>query len=420
MTLGLGIGLSDAWRLDSGGFFSGATLDMGFARGAYLGATPANLSVTRASTAYADDTFGNWTSFGSNVARITNKGLLVEESRTNSIRNNTMQGAAAGSPGTLPTNWAISATGLTSEVVAVGAENGVDYIDIHLSGTTGGTSGTIYFESNGNIAATNGQVWTPSGFSKLVAGSLGNITSVRYAIRMNDSGGANLGTVSSNSFTPNSTLTRYGNSVTLNQASTVYTMPGLLFSWSNGVAIDITIRIGWPQVELGAFVTSPIPTTGTAVTRAADSINLTFASVPPLTLYGEAVVNDFGTTDRIVAQLDDESNNNRLNLVCGASDGRFFAVQAVASVSQTRPANITNSSLNTTFKYIAALGASADAAAAANGSAVQTAAPASTVGAMTRLSVGKANSNGQLNGYLRRVACFPSRLSNAQLQALTT
>ena len=44
-----------------------------------------------------------------------------------------------------------------------------------------------------------------------------------------------------------------------------------------GVVVDFTIRIGWPQLELGAFATSPIRTTSAAVTRNTDvptAINL--------------------------------------------------------------------------------------------------------------------------------------------------
>jgi hypothetical protein len=46
-------------------------------------------------------------------------------------------------------------------------------------------------------------------------------------------------------------------------------------SFSAGVAIDITLRIGMPQLEQGAFATSVIPTTTATVTRATDvaSIN---------------------------------------------------------------------------------------------------------------------------------------------------
>ena len=94
-------------------------------------------SITRASTKYAQDLAGVWTEFASGVPAITDRGILIEESRTNQIRNNSMQGAVAGTPGTLPTNWGVSvAGGLTRTVVGTGTENGIEYIDVRVQGTT--------------------------------------------------------------------------------------------------------------------------------------------------------------------------------------------------------------------------------------------------------------------------------------------
>lgn len=48
-------------------------------------------------------------------------GLLVEPQRTNSIRNNSMQGAVAGTPGTPPTNWTMgTANGISREILGLG------------------------------------------------------------------------------------------------------------------------------------------------------------------------------------------------------------------------------------------------------------------------------------------------------------
>src|ERR1044072_2556096 len=85
-----------------------ATIDMDFARGRYFGKTLSDLTFTRALAAYAEDAGGVYTQFGSGAPRITNKGFLIEEARTNSIRNNSAQGATigvVGSGGALPTNW---------------------------------------------------------------------------------------------------------------------------------------------------------------------------------------------------------------------------------------------------------------------------------------------------------------------------
>ncbi len=63
----------------------GATIDMWFARGVYFGASPDNLSVARDQAGYAEDANGNWVHFAKNAARITTKGLLVEDGCTNLV-----------------------------------------------------------------------------------------------------------------------------------------------------------------------------------------------------------------------------------------------------------------------------------------------------------------------------------------------
>jgi hypothetical protein len=63
----------------------GATIDMWFAKSVYFGASPDNLSVVRASLGYGDDETGRWVQFGNDVARITAKGLLIEDGCSNVV-----------------------------------------------------------------------------------------------------------------------------------------------------------------------------------------------------------------------------------------------------------------------------------------------------------------------------------------------
>jgi hypothetical protein len=76
------------------------------------------ITFSRAGSATYTNSTGNRQTAATNEPRfdhdpITGEclGLLVEEQRTNSIRNNTMVGAVAGTPGTLPTNWSATAAG---------------------------------------------------------------------------------------------------------------------------------------------------------------------------------------------------------------------------------------------------------------------------------------------------------------------
>ncbi|HEY6022135.1 MAG TPA: hypothetical protein VIY48_20380 [Candidatus Paceibacterota bacterium] len=80
------------WVLAAGGV--PATVDIDFTTSQVFGGTLTNLcQCSRASSGMAQNADGSWVSFANNVPRITTNGLLVEEARTNSIRNNTMVGA---------------------------------------------------------------------------------------------------------------------------------------------------------------------------------------------------------------------------------------------------------------------------------------------------------------------------------------
>src|SRR5262252_4479177 len=63
------------------------------------------VTVTRALAKSCQTLSGSWITVAANTPCRTNLGTSSEEARTNSVTNNSMQGAAAGTPGTLPTNW---------------------------------------------------------------------------------------------------------------------------------------------------------------------------------------------------------------------------------------------------------------------------------------------------------------------------
>ena len=410
------------------------TLDLQFA-----GATSLDnrITFTRASTATYFDQLGVLQSASTDVARfdydpstLAPLGLLIEEQRTNSIRNNTMQGAVAGTPGTLPTNWLYGQVStLTTEIVGTGTEAGVAYVDVRISGTLTG-SPLVYFESNSTVVATDAQTWATSFFVKLVGGSTTNISSVAVRLRMSDSGGTNLGFLTGSAITlPTSSTSlsacRFSAALTTTNASTAFVMPALTFSATG--AIDITLRIGLPQLELGAFVTSVIPTTTTALTRSADVASMTgtnFSSwfnAAEGTVYAEATtrIPYTGTNlfPRICEINDSGLTTNAIRMLYGVKSAETDYIGSV-SVSGVAQYSSDSGESNGGRQIIAYK--TDDFSAASNGTLLATD-TSGTLPVVNTLFLGSYTMSGvgNINGTIKKIAYYPVRLPNSTLQALT-
>lgn len=407
------------------------SLDFDFQNGRYYqsgqGVDPLVLTTTsRASTAYADNLAGVWSAFLSNVPRITNKGLFVEEARTNSIRNNSMQGAVAGSPGTAPTNWTFPTfASIAPEVIGVGVENGVDYVDVRWAGTTSASSGgTIIakFESDTQISATSGQTWTLSVFNKLVGGTTANVGQWIWALRELSGAGASLVSSTINS-TPIASLLRVLLTRTLNNASTAFVNGNLVITFNNAAVIDFTIRFGWPQLELGAFATSPIRTTTAAATRAADVVTVssfpTFGASYTLFVRATPLAPATFGSNQFLFSVSDGTGNNRLDTgrlaTTGAAQGFY-----TAGGSGFNPLSGGVWAQGASGKFGAAQSVGAQAT-VFNGAAATTGVSANSPSGLNALHIGS-NAAGILpaDGYIERVALWPTtRLSNSDLQRIT-
>lgn len=246
---------------------------------------PSGWSISRASVANYTNSSGVLQSAPIDTARLDYdpttlvvKGILSEPQRTNFIRNNTMVNAAAGTPGTLPTGWATSiAPGITRQVVGFGTVNGISYIDIRLTGTPTAPDllMNLSFESATNVSAAVSEIWTESAYFAISAGSLTGVGSFAMTIGEIEAGGSILSFGAVSTATPTATLQRYAQTRTLSNASTTRITPGLwVYHTNNSTAVDVTLRVGMPQLERGEYATSVITTsnTGGSVTRSADRI----------------------------------------------------------------------------------------------------------------------------------------------------
>ena len=400
---------------------SGGTV---YAWGAQLNPTPMVGGVTASLSTYyptvASAYYGPRLDY--DPTTLASQGLLIEEQRTNSIRNNTMQGAVAGTPGTAPTNWSVTGTanGLT-RTISTGTENGIAYIDVRYAGTTTAASFCLVRpEAFNQVVAASGQSWTSSLYMRVVAGSTVNITGFENWIIGADAGGA---TTESNQVTPaiTGTMTRFTVSRTMNNASTAFVYPYVAFTFNSGVAIDITLRIGLPQLEQGAFATSVIPTTTAAATRSAD-----VASVNTLTPWYNAVEGTLfvssvqfvtGSAGQLVAaELGDGTLNNIMQVGTQFGLTNFQTIVNTGGVAQATFIQVASTSLTSrAFAYKVN-----DFAQSVNGAAASVD-TAGTVPTVTSLGVGmRTNNASQLNGYIRRITYYPRRLANAELQAITS
>lgn len=171
------------------------------------------------------------------------------------------------------------------------------------------------------------------------------------------------------------------------------------------------------QLEAGAFPTSYIPTTSSQVTRSADSAVMTGENFSSWYRQDEgtflAVASSQTPSPARLFAADDGNVSNRVALL-KASNAQIQFLTMANGVSTTSNAV----TLGTAFLTAAAYKAN-DIAACLNAGTVATDTTASLPTA-TRIGIG-ANAAGayQLNGHIRRIAYWPKRLPNNQLQALT-
>jgi hypothetical protein len=215
---------------------------------------------------------------------------LLEPEATNRTRNSTMQGAAAGFPGALPTTWEDAIIGgLSRQIIGVTKEAGIDCIDLRIFGAISGAASpeyTVLFGSGTATAAAAGEKWVSSVFVRISAGTLNGITAAEhFVLGFNNLGG--LSEARSKYFTPSQGPLNENRNVfehTIAAASTVSIVNRIDLNFGAvGAAVDVTLRIGLPQFERDRL-SSPIKTSNGAVTRAADVVGsaagLLYSNVP--------------------------------------------------------------------------------------------------------------------------------------------
>jgi hypothetical protein len=310
--------------------------------------------------------------------------------------------------------------------VGTGTESGLTYLDVRYNGTATSTDVIrLTQEANTGIAASNGQTWSLSPYVKV---TITSGATPSYSLRMAERTAiGSLITVGIQSASFTSTLTRYTYTRTLIGGVTVgAVVPEIGITVTNGAAYDFTIRIAAPQMELGAYATTFIPTTTAAVTRLADAASKTGVS----SLIGQTEGTMFVEVDTAVLgtvfpsafrrlfALSDNSITNRIILVQNNSDDSIMFTVTNGGAAQV---GINTAANQSGIKKIAAAYANNDFVLYVNGVQIGTD-TSGTVPACSRLAIGYETTSNLSNPAcpVAQAALFPTRLTNAQLAEITT
>ncbi len=390
------------------------SLDLDFVNSSTL---DSRVTFTRASDATYFDSSGVLQTAASGVARFDHNpttgeslGLLVEEQRTNLV----LQSEDFG------TTWGQSTSPSLSTNTHIAPDGA-------LTADTIGSSAAISFFSQ-NITFTGDGDKSYSIFLK--AG-----TSDRTAVRVRDTvAGVDRGSafIVWTAGVPSVTVTNgslqaaqsVGNgwyriqitvsSVVAANTNQMRILPDSLNGTGNVIAWGV-------QAENGAFPTSYIPTVASQATRNADVASMTgtnFSSwyrADEGTLYAEASTYDV-SGGRTPFSITDGTVQNRIQVNASTSPKAFVAASGVTQLSQTIP-SVTYT--NNTFSKTALAYKTNDANAAANGT-IGTDDTSITIPTVSEAGLGKVGAASNiLNGTIRKIAFYRTRLSNAQLVALT-
>lgn len=410
-----GVALRNAVGLGLGGIPSllnappYASLKLNFTE---VNALDPRITFTRASSATYFNSAGVLSTAANNEARfdydpvtLAARGLLIEEQRTNLV----FPSEDFASP------WSIyNATRVADVGTAPNGTLTADRID---------SSGAGIFRAG--VGVVNATAYTYSVFLKHVSGTgiISNIGFERFgAVPLPGSSSFNLltGTVISNGASVTaSSITSFGNG--WYRMSVTVTSRDVTTTLINYAPAGDQFLMWGAQLEQGAFSTSYIPTTTTALTRAADVATMTGANFSSWyrqdegTLFAEYAERAFGATHQVLyASSAVSSERTAINI----NSSNVLDVQVVSGGSDTFSGNtptLTAQDYKVAFAYKAN-----DAGVSANGSEVTTDNSVVLPVNVSQMNIGATIAGSQLlNSHIRSFSYYPKRLSNGQLQALT-
>ena len=312
-------------------------------------------------------------------------GLLVEEARTNILPYSEDFSQPA---------WVTFGTASKSSNVATAPDGNFTADSITIPAASG-----VY----DNIAVSASTTYT---FSVYIRGTPG--TTIKILSNANSSG------VVDNTVTVSGVWQRYSITFTTNSGDN---NTSIQFDTGGGN----TFYVWGVQVEAGAFPTSYIPTTGATATRAADVASISGSNFSSWyrqdegTVFADATLNGIASQNYFCAFPSGTvfDNSHLLYAVNGATRGETFIATAIQATILLGLAT-TGQKQGIAYSYRVN-----DFAGARNGT-LGTPDTSGSLPTPNRLTIGMAfNSGAQLNGTIRRLTYWPTRLPNETLQNIT-
>ena len=431
-----------AWGFTAGDLFAGAALALDFDRTTTL---DSRITFTRATSATYFDSSGVLQTASSGVARFdhrlesgvwVNKGLLIEEQRTNlNIYSEEFDNAA----------WTKTNTTVTADDET--APDGNVTADAIVENTTNSAHTVAY---NATIGITGNNKYTASVFLKkgtrdwgIVAMSIfGNfVNNPRAWFDLNNGVVGTLDTGADAATIQDCGNGWYRCTVTATSVASPTTASGVIVGCSSGDNVvtyagtnGAKALYAWgAQYELGAFPTSYIKTTTASVTRNADDVEMTSTDFSDWYNASEGTIftqNDFlnsvvnPTGGQIVWAVSDGTTDERMIVLADGAvatpDFARFQVRdgAVTQADIYSPAGKVQVTAGTTYKTASVYKVN-DFAISLDGSAPTTD-TSGTLPTVNKLGIGRnATANSYLNGHIAKFYYWNTRKPDSFLQSIT-
>jgi hypothetical protein len=337
------------------------------------------------------------------------RGLLIEEARSNFVLQSANFGTTwtpNGTPGR--TAGADTSCGVPLDLISDPAGNATNFYYQNVAGLTNGVVSISFFIRKGTSTQTTLQVYDATAGAlrgRLFVSWVGSAPALSA-----DNGGGNASArqINANIWRVQFTLS----GVVGANTNSLYVTP-----CSSGTAAG-NVYIGGVQAEAGGFPTSYIPTTTAAVTRAAESAKIT-SFAPWFNSAGGTLLFEW---ERVTSAPSAST--------VGATNpsGRYIGYQQTGSSDvKTTIGGVANQTISggpVTGIGRLALGYSSAPSLSAvcnGGSVAALTATGLSLSGLTELWLGTNGSGGEaLNGYLRRVATQPFKVSDLLLKQMTT